>query len=279
MIIQSKNFSLKQIAESGQLFRMKQIENNKYSLIAYEKYLELTQLDECTIELTCSTKEYEDIWKDYFDMDFDYDMIVEKLKNGDDTFLKKAAEFGSGLRILRQEPFEVLISFIISQNKNIPGITNCVTKLCERFGERKEYIDNSGNITVYYTFPRPETLANASVEEIRQTGLGYRDEYVKNAAKAVLQKEIDLEELKKSKNKDAVEKLKSLHGVGDKVANCVSLYGLHHIDAFPIDIWISRVLEDVYGNDFDLSKYRGYEGIVQQYMFFYIRNKAKEKTG
>jgi N-glycosylase/DNA lyase len=279
MIIQSKNFSLKQIAESGQLFRMKQIENNKYGLIAYEKYLELTQLDECTIELTCSSKEYEEIWKDYFDIDFDYGMVVEKLRNGDDNFLKAAAEYGSGLRILRQEPFEVLISFIISQNKNIPGITSCVRKLCERFGERKEYIDSSGNIIVYYTFPRPEALAKASKEEIRKSGLGYRDEYVIKAANAVLQKDIDLEELKKSKNRDAVEKLKSLHGVGDKVANCVALYGLHHIDAFPIDLWISRVLKDVYDNDFDLGKYKGYEGIVQQYMFFYIRNMAKEKTG
>lgn len=275
MIIHSSNFILKHIAESGQCFRMNPIGDNRYSLIAYDKYIELTQLEEDCVEITCSEEDYEQIWRDYFDMDYDYSKIVTGLSEGQDVFLKNAAYYGSGLRILKQEIFETLISFIISQRKNIPAIKNCIEQLCIRYGERK--ICNECGGKEYFTFPTPEKLAGAELKELRKTGLGYRDEYILKTSQAVVSGEIDLTSLNQLNSEEAIKQLLSLSGVGIKVANCVSLYGLHHIETFPIDVWIARILKDIYRNEFHLELYNGFAGIVQQYMFYYMRN-LKDKT-
>jgi N-glycosylase/DNA lyase len=270
MIIQARNFNIKHIAESGQCFRMNPVNENTYSLIAYSQYIELTQKEAGLIELTCDEDEFNSIWKEYFDIDYNYEKIVSNLQTGEDIFLKNAAEFGSGLRILKQEVFETLISFIISQRKSIPAIKSCIEQLCRSFGERK--ICKECGYIEYYSFPTPERLANANLEDLRKTGLGYRDVYVLNTAKSIINREIDLVNLQQVSFTEAVKQLMNLSGVGIKVANCVSLYGLHHIDAFPIDVWIERILKDVYQNTFDTNKYQGFAGIVQQYMFYYIRN-------
>jgi N-glycosylase/DNA lyase len=271
LIIQSNNFSLKQIADSGQCFRMNLVSDNKYSLIAHRRAIELTQLTHDTIEINCSNEDYELLWKDYFDIEFNYEEIVKYLIEGEDEFLKRAAAFGSGLRIVKQEPFEALISFIISQNKNIPAIKNSIERLCELYGELQDYDEDPGNIKQFYAFPTPEALASAKKEDLKKTGIGYRDEYVIKAAQAVYRGDLDLNKLKNGSIEEALKEMKCLFGVGEKVANCVSLYGLHHIDAVPIDLWIARILKDVYDNVFDWDRYKGYAGIVQQYMFLYIR--------
>ena len=165
MIIQSKNFNLQQIADSGQCFRMNKVNENKYSLIAYKRYIELEQIDNNTIKLDCDEKEYKEIWHDYFDMEYDYESIYEMLANGDDKFLADAAKFGSGIRILQQEPFEILISFIISQNKNIPAIKSSVESISRMFGQEKQrhsYILHISN--------SPE-LSRASLEELKKPNL------------------------------------------------------------------------------------------------------------
>lgn len=275
MIIKSKNFNIKQIAESGQCFRMNELGQGSFSLVAYGRYLTLTQLDEYTVELDCTPDEFNSIWHRYFDLDYDYDSIIRRILSGSDVFLKKAAEFGRGIRILRQEPFEALISFIISQNKNIPAIKSCIERLCEHYGEKKVHISSG---TVYYTFPQPDVLAQAGKEELGCLKLGYRDEYVIGAAKAVAGRELKLDELAGSSRQEAVSELKKLRGVGDKVANCVALYGLHLIGAFPVDVWINRVLDDVYHGSFNPSLYEGYAGIVQQYMFYYKRELNLRKV-
>lgn len=266
MIIKSKNLNLTQIADSGQCFRMNRISGEKYGLVAFEKFVELNQLDCKTIEISCSEEEYHQVWEDYFDLKYDYNQIVQRLTEGDDLFLKKAAEFGKGIRILKQEPFEMLISFIISQNKNIPSIKCCIERICEKYGDRKKG---------YAAFPKPEKLAAATKEDLRELKLGYRDDYIINAAQAVTNGEIDLTGLMKCSFEEAVRELKSIRGVGDKVANCISLYGLHHIEAFPVDVWIAKVLKEIYDNHFDADKYKGYAGIVQQYMFYYMRSLKK----
>lgn len=269
MIIKAKNFNLEHIADSGQCFRMNKIETNKYNVIAYGKYIELTQIDDDTIDISCNEDEYEQIWKDYFDLEYDYNSIVSSLITGEDEFLKNAALYGGGLRILKQEPFEALISFIISQNKNIPAIKRSIEKICCKYGE-EIHRDKEGRI--HYSFPTPERLANAEREELRETGLGYRDEYIIRSSKTVYNGDIDLLMLRDCKHEEALESLLKLHGVGVKVANCVSLYGLHHIEVFPIDVWIARILKEIYNDEFDLDRYKGYAGIVQQYMFYYMRN-------
>jgi N-glycosylase/DNA lyase len=256
---------------------MNQIEENKYSLIAYGRYLELIQITEDTVKLSCQEEEYNLIWKDYFDMCYDYDAIVQRLQNGADDFLKEAAEYGKGIRILQQEPFEAMISFIISQNKNIPAIKNCIEAICRRYGERRSSVECGG--IDYYTFPTPEVLAMAGKDELHELKTGYRDEYIIKAAQAVSEGVVVFDELKKCSYEEVRKSLKSIHGIGEKVANCISLYGLHHIEVFPIDVWIAKVLNEIYQDDFHQELYEGYAGIIQQYMFYYMRylkgNKKK----
>lgn len=274
MRIVCEEFNIVQIAESGQVFRMNQIKPNHYSLIAFGKYLEVYQVDDTTVELSCEEEEYDKLWRDYFDLDYNYERIIKQLTEGEDEFLKQAGSYGKGIRILQQEPFEMLISFIISQNKNIPSIKACIERICESYGDKNTH--SLIGIT-YYSFPTPQRLAKASKEELREMKLGYRDDYIIAAASAVAEGRLLLEELKERSHEEAVTALKQIKGIGDKVANCVSLYGLHHIEAFPVDVWISRVLTTYYQKGFSLELYPGYGGIIQQYMFYYIRALAEVK--
>lgn len=277
MLIHNQNFNVMQIAESGQCFRMNQIKdkNNKvkYGLVAYKRYLELVQISPGTVELSCTEDEYHQIWEDYFDLKYDYGKITDSLINGGDKFLSEAAEYGNGIRILKQEPFEATISFIISQNKNIPAIKNCIEGICKRYGEKMISKDCYG--IEYYTFPDETVLAQATKEDLRVLKTGYRDDYIIKAAQAVASGELNLEYLKHCRIDEAMKALMKIHGIGEKVANCISLYGLHHIEGFPVDVWILRVLKEIYDNQFDKEKYRGYTGIVQQYMFYYMRHLKK----
>jgi N-glycosylase/DNA lyase len=273
MKIHNENFDIVQIAESGQCFRMNALGDGRYSLIAFGKYLELRQSEDGIVELDCSEEEYEELWKDYFDMEYDYQRLVTALLTGKDEFLRSAAEFGRGIRILKQDFFEIMISFIISQNKNIPGIKSCVEALSERYGSRIE--GAYGREKIYYAFPTPKQLAQATKEELRELKVGYRDEYILQAARAVADGVLKVEELKSLCYTDAFQALKQIHGIGDKVANCICLYGLHHIGVFPIDVWIKRILDEVYHNEFDLRLYEGHAGIIQQYMFYYMRNRKE----
>lgn len=275
MLIHNKNFNIQQIADSGQCFRMNKLEANRYSLIAFGRYLELFQMEEDIVELSCSEAEYEELWKDYFDLEYDYYHLVETLRTGKDSFLQSAAEYGKGIRILRQDFFEMMISFIISQNKNIPSIKSSVEGLCRRYGTPIEEV--MGKVDRYFAFPTPMQLAQATKEELRQLKVGYRDEYILQASRAVADGLLDRKHMQSCTYEEALKALKQIHGIGEKVANCICLYGLHHIEVFPIDVWIKRILEEVYQNEFDLLLYEGQAGIIQQYMFYYMRN-MKEKV-
>lgn len=275
MIITSKNFNLEHIAMSGQCFRMHKLEKDKYSLVALGRYIELTQITPDTVEITCEEEEYQRIWKEYFDMGYDYHRIVSSLLTGEDEFLKSAADYGRGLRILKQDVYETLITFIISQRKSIPAIKNCVEALSQMFGQRKKSIHNQID---YYTFPTPEELSNATKGELREAGLGYRDDYLIKTTEAILQGKVDLLKLQHMPYEESIQELMTLSGVGIKVANCVALFGLHHIDAFPVDVWIDRILNQVYNKKFNVNQYSGFAGIVQQYMFYYARYNLKPIT-
>lgn len=271
MKIKLENFDIKQIADSGQCFRMKQIGESTYSNVAYGEYIEITQ-EKDGISVSCSEEDWENLWADYFHLDYDYGKIIEQINAGDDAFLKKAVDYGSGIRILRQEPFETLITYIISQRKNIPAIKTCVEKLCETLGNKKIASANNREVE-YYEFPTIERLASSTKNALDGLGLGYRNEYVLSAAKWVDSGRLNLRRLTETDHQSAVSELKQVYGVGDKVANCTALFGLGHIEAFPIDVWIERVIDEVYGGYFDHSKYKQFAGIVQQYMFYYYRNK------
>ncbi|MBQ9980347.1 MAG: DNA-3-methyladenine glycosylase 2 family protein [Oscillospiraceae bacterium] len=186
--------------------------------------------------------------------------------------MKAACDFGKGIRILNQDSWEALCSFIISQCNNIPRIKGIINVLCEQWGKAIEFEGRR-----FYTFPGAEIIAALDESDLSPLRCGYRAEYIIKAARAVAGGEIDLEALKKCSDGEALSALKSLRGVGDKVANCVLLFGLHKLDSFPVDVWIRRTVREKYGRGFDPAAAFGqYAGIAQQYMFYYARSGESE---
>ena len=267
MEISSRNLNLRQITDSGQCFRMVMEGEDRAFVTAYGRRLMIEDKGEGRFDLSCSSKEYESIWRSYFDMDTDYSEYIGAIDRKD-GFLMKAAEYGEGIRILRQEPFETLISFIISQRKNIPAIRSSVERLCRLAGNKI-----SGDI---YAFPKPEAICALSDEELSGCSLGYRTEYVREAAEGVSSGRIDLDGYYSLSDDELMEELMSIKGVGRKVANCVMLFAYHRIGAFPVDVWIERIVDRYYEGRFPAEKYEGFAGVMQQYMFFYGRGANRE---
>ena len=272
MIKKIKHLSIEQICDSGQCFRMTKLDDNTIEVIAKGRYLTVTSNGD-EILFNCSEEEYENIWKSYFDIDglTDYEKIISSIDK-DDLYLKNAAVYGDGIRILNQDLFEMIISFLISQRNNIKRIRSCIKKLCEKYGKECVYTDSEGKDRKFYDFPTPEVLADARVEDLRALGVGYRDVYIKRAAEAVVNGELDLDSLKALDYEDARDALLKLYGVGKKVADCICLFALHHTDAFPMDTHIISIVNKEYNGEFPFEKYKGYAGVLQQYMFYYDLN-------
>lgn len=268
-----ENFSLKEIAVSGQCFRMKQLDRapeaiaaetapddgvDYFEIIAADKKLHAAQCGS-RFFFDCSESEFDAFWRGYFDLDTDYGKIIESIDTQDD-YLKNAAACCPGIRILRQDPWEMLITFIISQQNNIPRIKKCVEAICEKYGE-----DRGG----YHAFPPAEALAALAPDGLMELGLGYRSKYIVAAAREVVSGGLEPGELIKLDYDSARARLLQVYGIGKKVADCVCLFGLHHVEAFPIDTHIAQVLAAHYPQGFPFEKYAGYAGILQQYMFYY----------
>lgn len=204
-------------------------------------------------------------WHDYFDLKRDYAGVKDLVKDAD-NYLKNAVEFAGGVRFLRQDPFETLISFIISQRKSIPSIKACVEKLSKMYGD-----PISGSLNA---FPSPKALASAGEEALRACGLGYRVPYVKKTAQMVYNGEVSLSGIAALDDEALEEQLLRFPGVGRKVAACVMLFSYGRMDAFPVDTWISKVLCSAYPEGFPFEKYKGAAGMLQQYLFCYARHQA-----
>lgn len=256
-------FEIGQICESGQCFRMRQIQPGIYEVIAKDRYLEISQQGkECTFH--CDESAFEEFWKHYFDLDTQYEEYQEKI-NPKDKYLKNAAEFGCGIRILNQDLWEMIVSFLISQQNNIVRIRRCIQNICEKYGEKAE-AENGKN---YYTFPTPEALACLDEDELKDCNLGYRSKYVVRTARSVVNGEISLDEVRKMSYRNAKEELMKLFGVGGKVADCICLFALHQLEAFPVDTHINQALKKHYPKGFPKRRYKGCEGVMQQYIFYY----------
>jgi N-glycosylase/DNA lyase len=262
------DFDLQKIADSGQCFRFNVCKEGLFRAVAKDKCLYIKELGRGEYDFSCSQKEYEDFWKNYLDLDICYRDIRGRIDKDADPYLYAASEYGKGIRILRQDPWEMLISFIISQRKNIPAIKASIEKLCILAGD---VIDKSGEFGDVYSFPTPERLAALSMEELSGCSLGYRDKYVHQAAMDVWSGAVDLGSWKNLSDSELMEKLLTLYGVGVKVANCEILFGYHRLDAFPRDVWINRVLDTRYPEGFMFERYAPYNGVMQQYLFFYSR--------
>lgn len=267
--VRKDHFSITQICMSGQCFRMNLLEGEKegaVGLVAFGKYLEVFQNGN-EICFDCTQEDYDTIWKSYFDMETDYAAIVRRI-DAADSYLTSAAAFGSGIRILRQDLWEMIISFIVSQQNNIKRIRRCIRLLCEKYGEKRV----AKNTVEYYDFPTPEALSQASMEDLYACNLGYRSRYIHETSNAILHREIDLENLCAFCYADASRELLKLCGVGTKVADCICLFALHKMEAFPKDTHINKVLAAQYPNGFPFERYSDCGGILQQYLFFYDLN-------
>ena len=266
-----KHFNIEQICRSGQCFRMEAMEKGRYRIIAGSRYLEIFQSGEIC-EFYCDDRAFENFWFDYFDLGRDYGACIEKI-NPRDTYLMQAAEFGSGIRILHQDMWEMIVTFLISQQNNIVRIRRCVQNICEAYG--KVCVTEDG--TVYYAFPEPEVLAQLDEDDLKACNLGYRSKYVVRTARAIADGEADLDRISRLSYKKAKEELLKLFGVGDKVADCICLFALHHLEAFPRDTHMNQVMEKHYKRGFPNRRYKGMQGIMQQYIFHYeLFGKQKE---
>lgn len=292
---ETRNFNIKQILECGQCFRWDKITDSNYIIFAYGRVIEVIQEGADVYIYNSNKDDFYNIWVNYFDLERDYSAIKDKLAK--DDILKNSVEFGYGIRILNQEPFEMLISFIISARNSIPVIKKTVRNICEKWGERIEYKG-----TEYYSFPSPQMIKNATLEEIKETGASFRSKYIVDTIGKVnraleLKEEVDVnsydlpEELKEGLEYD-LEYIKSLDddkchialqkfmGVGAKVADCIMLFSMGKHSAFPVDVWVKRAMIHFYvAPDVSLNKMRVFardkfgslSGLAQQYLFYYAR--------
>lgn len=260
-----KNFDLAQTLDCGQAFRWRENANGSWCGVAKGRYIELKLKDGDLIICGSDKKDFQEIWKDYFDLERDYEGIIKSISVNET--IKKAADYGSGIRLLNQDPWEALCSFIISQNNNIPRIKGIIERLCEGYGEK------CGNS---YTFPEAKAISNLEVEDLSFLRAGFRAKYIIDAARKVASGEIDLDNIRLMDFDTARNELMKIKGVGPKVADCVLLFGLGFIEAFPRDVWIKRAMEEFFGGELPECAI-AYAGIVQQYIFFYARNNLKNK--
>lgn len=261
-----EDFSLAGTLLSGQCFRWTLNGDGSLSGAAADRAVSITQsAGNITVEGD-SRGDAADFWRDYLDFATDYAAIRRHSVEAEPR-LAQAAQRCGGVYILRQQPWEALCSFIISQNNNIPRIRTIIDRLCRRYGEEIPAPDGSAA----FAFPTAEAIAGASASELKELGLGYRADYLPAAAADVLSGSFDTELLRTVSLDEARKTLQSMRGVGPKVADCVLLFGLHRLDAFPRDVWIKRALEDEF-RDTPLQT-SPYAGVAQQYIFEYIRTK------
>lgn len=260
------DFDLARIFECGQCFRWNQDENGVYVGVAFGRVIQVRKnSDSGSIFITCSLDDFKNIWYDYFDFGRDYYKIRQSLCI--DDFMRKATDFGAGIRILKQDKWEALLSFIISQNNNIPRIKSIVDNLCRLCGDRIEF-----NNQDYFSFPSAPKLAGMDTDDLISIRAGYRADYLIKAARDIAEGKINLDDLHDLAPEDARRKLKTIHGVGDKVADCMMLFGLNMLDVFPLDVWMKRAVSEHYGSHFNPDIFTPYAGIAQQYIFHYMRN-------
>lgn len=266
MKVTIKDFVPKHTFDCGQCFRWEVQPDESFIGVANGQAVRIKADGDCVDIDGITREDYDSFWAKYLDVQRDYS-AVKKAVNINET-MNKSIKFGYGIRILRQDFFETLISFIISQRSSIPKIKSCVNKLCALCGEKIEFEGKT-----YYSFPAPEKIAALSEEDLRALGVGYRAPYILKAAQAVANGEIDADILEKADTADARKKLLALYGVGDKVCDCVLLFSLGKYDLFPSDVWIKRVMAEEF--DAKDAKSAGetqfglYSGFAQQYLFYW----------
>lgn len=280
IIKNNKSFEPRDIFDCGQCFRWNVEEDGSYTGVFGKNVLNVKKENNEVIISGICNGDIEKTCIDYFDLNRNYEKIKETLSAIDDN-LKQSSEYGTGIRILNQDLWEIIISFIISANNNIPRIKGIIDRMSQKYGKEIEFRGKK-----YYTFPTKEALGQASIEDLRALGMGFRDKYIYGTTKMINSGEVDLEELAKMENtKDIREQLLKLHGVGPKVADCILLFStLNRYDVFPIDVWVRRVMNELYIHNEDekkvrkkeiekiaIEKFGSLQGFAQQYLFYWKR--------
>ncbi len=266
------SFDISQILECGQCFRFERLDDKEYKIIAMGRVLYIKQNEDTAELYPCSLSDYENIWRNYFDMDTDYDAIKNKVSVNDDI-MKKAVEYGRGIRLLNQEPYECLLSFIISQNNNIPRIKGIISRMSEKYGT-----ETDGE----FLFPSLEQLACVSEDELFELRMGFRAKYIRDCLDKLISGRVKLEKASELSGEELLSMLLQIKGVGRKVADCIMLFSLGRRGVFPTDVWVKRVMETLYfgGEETDIKKIHAFAedkwgelaGYAQQYLFYYARS-------
>ena len=266
------NFHPQHIFECGQAFRWNW-DGKGYIGVVADKVVRIVWDDKVLFIENANLDDFFTIWLDYFDIETDYGEITNVLS--EDPMVREAIKYGWGIRILKQDPWEALVSFIISANNGIKRIKTIIERLSCRFG--KEVLWQGQK---YYTFPDIDALADADQAELKDCGCGYRGPYIKETAKLIREGQVDLSLLKTMSYKEAQKQLLKCPGVGPKVADCVLLFSLDKSQAFPIDVWVKRIMETLYADELRYSngirsfaedRFGVYAGYAQQYLFYYAR--------
>lgn len=280
--MQIEHFSLEDIYESGQVFRWMKLGSDDYLVIHEDKWTRVEQKDRLVTFHHTSKEDMEGVWIDYFDLNRDYGEIKNSYV-GIDDYLNKAMDYGYGIRILRQSLFEIIITFIISSNNHIPRIKNSILKISEFGGNKIGEYDGKA----IFSFPDSNKMSDFSKMQWSELKLGYREKYIQNTVDMVEKGEVDFKLLYEADTQTAKKELMRLSGVGDKVADCILLYGLGRVDTFPVDTWIKKVMTRYYQiaekednkkiREMGLELFGQTAGIAQQYLFYYERTRGKRR--
>ena len=279
IIKNAESFNAKHIFECGQCFRWNKQEDGSYTGVFKNNVLNVKQEEDTIIFTGICEENIQKICNEYFDLETDYKEIKEKLSQID-KYLQNSISYGEGIRILKQELWETIISFIISANNNIPRIKGIIERMSKQYGNKIIFKEQE-----YYTFPSIEELSKASIEDLRKLGLGFRDKRIYETTKIFMEKNMTLEELENEENIEVLkEKLLTLPGVGPKVADCIMLFSMQKFEVFPVDVWVRRVMNELYIKKEDETKVSNKEiqklakekydvlaGIAQQYLFYWKR--------
>ncbi|MGN1116839.1 MAG: DNA-3-methyladenine glycosylase family protein [Candidatus Ornithomonoglobus sp.] len=270
------DFELAHIFDCGQCFRFNKQADGSYLGTAFGRTIKISKQNNEIILHDTSIEDFKNIWYDFLDLERDYGAVKDKLTQDGDPVMRAAAEYGGGIRILNQELWETMISFIISASNNIPRIKKIIELLCTSFGDAHTYLGST-----YYSFPSPERIAKLSLDDLSVIRAGFRDKYILNCAQRVVSGEINLCEINSLPTPEAKKALMSIYGIGNKVSDCILLFGMQRFDSFPVDVWIKRIMEycyfentkqsiktiSAYAND----RFGELGGMAQQYLFFYAR--------
>ncbi|WP_411682433.1 DNA-3-methyladenine glycosylase family protein [Clostridium thailandense] len=278
-----RNFELDHIFECGQCFRWNKQKNGNYIGVAFDRVIEVEKQKKDVIIYNTSEEDFKNIWSNYFDLYRDYSDIKGELSK--DSILEKSVKFGHGIRLLRQDPFELTVSFIISANNRIPMIKKAIGKISEKYGNELEYKGQK-----YFAFPTIEQLSKATEEDLEKCGTGFRAKYIKNTVDKIYNNTInkddgydekfDINWIKEQEDDICHRELQKYMGIGPKVADCIMLFSMQKYSAFPVDVWVKRAMHYFYLapdvslkkiREFGINKFGELSGFAQQYLFYYAR--------